>query len=144
MSLHFHFTPVTVEIVSEVLNSLVITKATGPDDLPACILKLAAPAIAPSLSVLFNVCLTEGVFPALWKMANVHPVFKAGDSRLLINYRPISVLSILAKVFESIVHRQVYSYFLSNNLLNSAQSGFCPGHSTQDVLLKVTEDKSAH
>ena len=107
----FHFSPVTVEAVADVLNSLIITKATGPDDLPARILKLAAPAIAPSLSVLFNVCLTEGVFPALWKMANVHPVFKAGDSRQLTNYRPISVLPILAKVFETIVHQQVYSYF---------------------------------
>ena len=119
---------------------LLLYKATGPDDLPARILKLAAPVIAPSLGVFFHVCLTEGVFPALWKMANVHPVFKAGDSRLLTNYRPISVLPILAKVFETIVYQQVYSYFLSNNLLNPAQSGFRPGHSTQDVLLKVTED----
>jgi len=50
------------------------------------------------------------------------------------------VLPILAKVFETIVHRQVYSYFLSNGLLDSAQSGFHPGHSTQDILLKVTDD----
>ena len=90
------------------LNSLVVSKATGPDGLPARILKLAAPMIAGSLSTLFNACLTEGVFPDDWKLANVHPVFKSGDSRLLTNYRPISVLSILAKVFESLVHKQVY------------------------------------
>ena len=59
-----------------------------------------------------------------WPVANVHPVLKSGDSCLFTNYKPISVLSILAKVFESIVHKQVYSYFLSNNLLDSAQSGF--------------------
>ena len=66
--------------------------------------------IAGSLSTLFNACLTAGVFPDDWKLANVHPVFKSGDSRLLTNYRPISVLSILAKVFKSLVHQQVYSY----------------------------------
>ena len=114
------------------LNPLVVSKATGPDGLPARILKLAAPCppclVLVSLRVFF------------WKLANVHPVFKSGDSRLLTNYRPISVLSILAKVFESLVHKQVYSYFSSNNLLSPAQSGFRPGHSTQDLLIKVTED----
>ena len=71
-------------------------------------------------------------------------MYKSGDSCLLTNYRPISVLPGIAKVFESIVHQQVFSYFLLNNLLTPAQSGFCPGHSTQDLLLKVTEDwKSA-
>ena len=64
------------------LNSLVVAKATGPDGLSARILKLAAPMIAGSLSALFNVCLTEGVFPDGWKLADVYPVFKSGDSRL--------------------------------------------------------------
>ena len=110
------------------------------DGLSAHILKLAAPMIAGSLSTLFNACLNAGVFPDDWKLANVHSVFKSGDSRLLTNYRPISVLLILAKVFESLVHQQVYSYFSSNNLLSPAQSGFHPGHSTQDLPIKVTED----
>ena len=71
-------------------------------------------------------------------------MYKSGDSCLLTNYRPISVLPGIAKVFESIVHQQVFSYFLLNNLLMPAQSGFRPGHSNQDLLLKVTEDwKSA-
>ena len=89
--------------------------------------------IAGSLSTLFNAYLNAGVFPDDWKLANVHPVFKSGDSRLLTNYRPISVLSILTKVFESLVHQQVYSYFSSNNLLSPAQSGFRPGH----IVLKI-------
>jgi len=136
-SCSFHFTSVTVEAVLDVLNSLIVTKATGPDGLPARILKLAAPMIAGSLATLFNVCLTEGVFPTNWKLANVHPVYKSGDSHLLTNW-PISVLSILAKVFETIVHQQVYSHFSSNDLLHSAQSAFHPGHSTQDILIKAT------
>ena len=119
-SSHFHFVPVTVEAALDGLNSLVVAKATGPDGLSACILKLAAPVIARSLSTLFNVCLTEGVFPDDWKLADVYPVFKSGDSRLLTNYRPISVLSILVMVFESLVHQQIYSYFSTNNQLSPA------------------------
>lgn len=68
------------------------------------------------------------VFLTEWKLANVHPVFKAGDHHLL------SVLSILAKVSGSVVHWQVYTYFTSTNLLHSAQSG---DHSTQDVSLSL-------
>ena len=105
---HFHFLPVTVEAVLDGLKSLVVAKASGPDGLAARILKLAAPMIAGSLTTFFNVCLTEGVFPDDWKLANIYPVFKSGNSQLLTNYRPISVLSILAKVFESLVHRQIY------------------------------------
>ena len=67
-------------------------------------------------------------------------MYKSGDSHLLTNYRPISFLPGIAKVFESIVHQQVFSYFLLNNLLTPAQSGFRPGHSTQDLLLMVIED----
>ena len=136
----FHFAPVSADIVFEALNSLVISKATGPDGLSARILKMAAAAIAGSLTRLFNVSLTTGDFPMDWKKANVYPVFKSGDPCLRTNYRPISVLSIIAKVFETVVHQQVTSYFISNNLFAKAQSGFRSGHSTQDVLLRVTED----
>ena len=136
----FHFAPVSTDIVLKVLNSLVINKATGPDGLSARILKMAAAAIAGGLTKLFNVSLTEGDFPMEWKKANVYPVFKSGDPCLRTNYRPISVLSVIAKVFETIVHQQVTSYFISNDLFTEAQSGFRSGHSTQDVLLRVTED----
>lgn len=136
----FHFAPISTDIVFKVLNSLVIGKATGPDGLDglsACILKMAATAIAGSLTKLFNVSLTAGDFPMDWKKA---PVFKSGDPCLRTNYRPISVLSVIAKVFETIVHQQVTSYFISNNLFSKAQLGFHSGHSTQDVLHWVTED----
>ena len=130
-------------MADDVLNTLLslnTDKATGPDGIPARILKVSAPVIADSLAALFNASLDDDAFPSDWKEANVFPVYKSGDSCLLTNYRPISVLPGIAKVFESIVHQQVFSYFLSNNLLTPAHSGFCPGHSTQDLLLKVTED----
>ena len=100
-------------------------------------MNLSAPAIVDNLATLFNASLDEAAFPSDWKRADVYPVLKSGDSQLLTNYRPISVLPGIAKVFETIIHQQVFSYFLSNNLLTP---GFRPGHSTQDLLLKVVED----
>lgn len=74
------------------------------------------------------------------KHANVTPVPKSGDRHKVNNYRPVSVIPVLAKVLESLVHQQLYRYPESNCLLNSAQPGFRPHHCTQDVLLKTVDD----
>ena len=70
-----------------------------------------------SSTALFNVSLDDAAFLSDWKEANVFLVYKSGDSCLLTNYRPLSVLPGITKVFESIVHQHVFSYFLLNNLL---------------------------
>ena len=130
--------PVTAQDVLDMLQSLNVNKATGPDGIPVHILRLSVSVVMDSLAALFNESLQSGIFPSDWKKANVYPVFKAGDSQLLTKYTPISVFSSIAKVFETIVHWQVFSYFSSNGLLTLVQSG--RSHSTQDLLLKVTED----
>ena len=96
---------------------------------------VTAPAIARSH--LFNLSLHSGVVPREWKAAKIIPVpkSKARGSVSFNDFRPISVLPILAKVFESLVHSQVYDY-----LQHHAQSGFRPKHTTQDVLLKTVDD----
>ena len=88
-SCSFHFAPITADVVLDTLQLLNVDRATGPDGLSACILKVSAPAIADSLAALFNASLNDAAFPSDWKQANVYPVFKASDSCLLTNYRPI-------------------------------------------------------
>ena len=134
------FAAIEEESVLKILSTLDIKKATGCDMISARLLKAAAPAIAKSLTLLFNESLNSGKFPSEWKMALVTPVPKSGDKQLVSNYRPISVLPAIAKVFERLVHQQLYNYLASHNLLNEAQSGFRPQHSTQDVLLKTVDD----
>ena len=65
---------------------------------------------------------------------------KNGDRELVTNYRPVSIPPVVSKVFELLIHHQLYHYHDSNNLLSSAQFGFRPRHNTQDVLLKSVDD----
>ena len=93
-----------VSEVREVLLSLDPKKACGPDNIPGSLLKNIniAAEIAPSLCKIFNLSLSHGVVPALWKRANVSSVFKKDDPTLAENYRPISLLCIVSKVLESV------------------------------------------
>ena len=136
----FQFEAVTEEEVGRVLANLDERKSTGSDGISARLLKMTAPAIDQSLTSLFNSSLHLGQFPKAWKEANVTPVPKSGNKEQVKNYRPVSVIPVIAKVFESLVHHQLYQYMESNNLLSPAQSGFRPHHNTQDVLLKTIDD----
>ena len=92
------------------------------------------------LATIFNQSLTLGRVPAAWKRANVAPVFKKGDRTDPNSYHPISVIPIVGKILERIVYQQTLHHLLKNNLLTSHQSGFRPGHSTEDVLLRTIDD----
>ena len=88
---------------------------------------------------LFNLSLQTSQIPVEWKAARITPIpkAKAGDGGSnLTDFRPISVLPIILKGFESLVHSQMYEYLQHHGILYPAQSGFRPNHSTQDVLFK--------
>ena len=76
-------------------------------------------------------------FPDMWKTAIVTPVQKFKQNSSLSNYRPISVLPMVSRIIEQVVFDAIVCHLLKNNLLSHKQSGFCPEHSTQDVLLHV-------
>ena len=98
----------------------------------------SAPVIYKQLTELFNLSLKSGEYPDDWKLAKVSPVFKAGERNDPNNYRPISILSTISRVFEKLVYEQIYNYLTKNNLLDSRQSGFRSLHSTVTVLLDLT------
>ena len=136
----FHFDYISEKDVLCALSRLDPSKATGADALSARILRATAPAISSGLSKLFNYSLKTSQIPTEWKAANVIPVPKSANARSVDEYRPISILPVVAKVFESLVHTQVYWYLKRRDVLHEYQSGFRPRHSTQDALLKFVDD----
>ena len=86
--------------------------------------------------------LTTGIFPDHFKLSKVIPLFKKGDSSLLINYRPISLLPTISKIFERVIHDQMYEYFNKFKLLAEQQYGFRKQHSTEYAAVKLIDHVS--
>ena len=88
-------------MVKKVITNLDSTKASGPDSIPVVVLKNCEPELSYILAKLFNMSLKESRFPDCWKVSSVVPVFKTvGERSIAKNYRPVSLLSVVSKVFE--------------------------------------------
>ena len=127
----------------KILKHLPSNKATGPDDIGNFILKSTAVSIFKPLCKLFNYSLNKKTFPKCWKIANVTPVFKKNEKMFCKNYRPISLLNNISKVFEQGVYDKLNNYFTTNNLLNPKNAGFKKGDNTTNQLLYITDKTSA-
>ena len=93
--------------------------------------------IAPILSQIFNSCIDEGTFPDLMKHSKVIPIFKSGCKKNPSNYRPISILPALSKIFERIMLDQMLNHFNLNDILHDRQFGFTKGRSTTDASARL-------
>ena len=135
----FLFSPIsTAEVRKHVLS--IKSDATGSDNISRRMILLTLNFILPTLCHIFNFSLSSSDFPDAWRHALVIPVPKISNPTSFANYRPISILPFLSKVFERIVHEQVYLFLHNNNTLTPFQSGFRPGHSTVTALNKVCDD----
>ena len=112
----FHFKRIEEEEVLRILRCLDTSKAVGMDMVSAKLLKIAAEGISRSLTSPFNFSLDSGQIPLKWKAANVTPVPKGGDSELIENFHAVSVLPVVVKVFERLMHQQLFSYLLEKNI----------------------------
>ena len=101
-------------------------------------IKLSDAALVIPLRIIFKNCLRRGLFPEIWKYANVVPVHKKNEKNVKGNYRPISLLPIFGKILEKLMYNSLYSHFVTNELLNPNQSGICPGDSTVNQLISIT------
>lgn len=135
----FSFDEIQIESVASQLRHLDPKKGAGLDNIPCRLLKSSADLIAPSLTYIYNLSLVSGTFPGDWKTAKVVPLFKAGNKDQVGNYRPISILPVVAKILEKEVHRQAYAYVIEHNLLHSSQHGFRRKRSTQTALINVVD-----
>ena len=125
--------------IKNVIKKLGWKKAQGYDDVPTSLIIDGADIIAQPLKSLINRCLKNSLFPSAEKCAKIIPIYKCDERSLMDNYRPISVLPVLSKMFERVVHQQLYAYLEQNNLLSKRQFGFRNRPSTQHAVTKFSD-----
>ena len=94
------------------------------DDVSISMLKICDEAIVSLLKLTYINCLEKNVYPNLWKKANALPIHKKESCQLKKNYRPISLLPVFVKLFETIIFDEIYTHLQENNLLSPKQFGF--------------------
>ena len=136
----FNFKTIEVKDIRAAFAKIKTAKSFGIDNISSYFLKLALHYIGNSLAALFNTSIETSQFPDSWKVARVTPIFKEGDKTEKSNYRPISVLPVISRLFEKLVFDQLYQHMKENHLFSPDQSGFLRLHSTLTCLLKNTEE----
>ena len=131
----------TYEII-DIVRGFSSNKSSGFDDFPPRVLKAVIDYICSPLCYICNLSFVNGCFPDSLKLAKVIPLHKCEDKKLLVNYRPISVLSVFSKVLEKLMHERIYKFLDDNFMLNSNQYGFRPKLSTYMALLKLIDKVS--
>ena len=129
----------TAEEVSKIIDGIQTSKASGPNSIPPRLLKMAGALISHPLSLIINHSFSQACFPSCLKLAKVIPVYKSGATYLCSNYRPISLLSSVSKVFEKAMHSRLYTYLEKYNLIYELQFGFRQKHSTSHALVSMIE-----
>ena len=137
----FEFRFVTLLNVMTKIEALKTNKPSS-DNLPTKIIQEAKGVICPYLTDSINAAMDNCVFPEKLKEAEVRAIYKKGDPCQISNYRPISILSALSKIFERIISEQVNQFMAG--MLHPLLSGFRQGYSTQHALFRVVEKWKKH
>jgi len=130
----FFFSPVSHSDVEQCIK-LLKNKSCNVNYVPAAVYKYVSPLVSPILSDIFNSSVSQGYFPKLFKTARVIPIFKSGDRSDVNNYRPISILHTLSKVFEKLVYKQLYNFLEKYKILYMKQFGFRRNKSTIQAIV---------
>ncbi len=128
--------------IVKVINKLNVSKASGPDNLHARVIKECCVIFASIFCVIFKKSLQEGSLPHQWKEANVKAIFKKGKRSICSNYRPVSLTSIICKIFESLIRDRLTVFLEHHSILSKHQHGFRSGHSCLTQLLEIMNDFS--
>ena len=149
LTLHeFSFNEIGEEDVVNVIDKLPSKTSSGVDQsvdgISTNLLKDIKYLISKPLMLIINQCLKTGIFPSKLKIAKVIPILKRGAETIFDNYRPISILPSISKVFERIIFNQIHNYFHVNNLYFCSQYGFRKEHSTELAVLELIDRITQH
>ena len=123
----------------KIVRSLKPKSSAGYDGISLKILKQIAPSIIKPLTLIINQSLFTGIFPNKLKTAKVIPLYKKDDPLIRDNYRPVSLLTSISKIFEKVAHKQLSKYFADNKLFYKSQYGFRDEHSTEFASLELID-----
>ena len=127
-------------MVKKVITNLDSSKLSGSDCIPVVGLKNCEPEFSCILAKHFNMCLKESCFPDCWKVSSEVAVFKnVGERSTAKNYHPVSLLSVVSKVFEKLVNNRIVDYLENCGLFSDFQYGFRSSQSTADLLTVVSD-----
>ena len=133
--------PITMKEIEAAIKQLKCKKAPGPDGATNDMIKHLGPAAKKTLLDLFNESWKNGTVPALWKKATIIPIHKIGtDKKDPNSYRPISLLSCLAKLLERVINRRLISFLEEQKILSPTQTGYRKHRSTEDQLALIAQE----
>ena len=137
---NFSFNPVNEECIAKFIVKLKNKSCFGYDSISNKLIKSAGHVLVKPLTVIVNQTLHTGVYLSQLKLSRIKPLFKKGNKSQFNNYRPISLLPSLSKIFEYVMFDQLLHYFTENNLLSMEQYGFHPGHSTELAAVRLVDE----
>ena len=136
---NIYMEPATEDEVKKIIQEMDPNKSNGPYSFPTKLLKLIANIISKPISEVINISMTTGTFPDILKTTEVIPIFNKRDRHSCNDYRPISLLSNINKIFEKIIHQRTYKFLDDCKVFFAHQFGFRHKHSTDQALFKITE-----
>ena len=134
-----NFKRASITEVVEIGNALNDKMTTGSDNIPSILIKWAIYILAPILVEIFNDCVNLGTYPEILKTAKVTPLHKKGDKDVVENFRSISILTQINKIFEKLIHARLMTFLNEQNILSKSQFGFRKGHNTSHAINHLSE-----
>ncbi len=112
---------------------------SGFDGISSKIIKMLKVSLAKPITLIINHMLNTGIFPAKLKIAKIIPIYKKDDETLFTNYRTISLLPTISKIFENVIFKQIYIFFEEKKMFYNGQYGFRMEHSTEYAALELID-----
>lgn len=133
------FEPITEVELTDFIKKIDVCKGSNILYINATLFRCCLLCTIPQVLYLFNLVLSTCLIPDDWKIANITPIFKSGNKKLISNYRPISLLPVIGKLFEKLLHNRIYDFLSETSLFNDNQCGFRPGRGVNDSIGKFLE-----
>ena len=133
----FNFKPENEENIAKLIDKLQADVAVGYDNISSRIIKDSKDTLTPWLTKIINIGYETSTFPDNMKIANIKPIFKENNKEKIANYRPISILPVISKVFERSCTDQLVKFLEENDKISRTQHAYRKGHSTQTCLVEI-------